>query len=160
MAIKYVTSKFQTAAQGNLLASDYGEHMVSLKIDEDTPNGYICKIGKMVSLDQFEIEEAGDFKGYIALKGVDGRFLVVVEETDPLNAIIIEKPLIAAESPRDLTLEENFYNDPADGPVRGYQLHPVDRFWLSANGFSGTPVVGKVITGITSGKPVVGATNR
>lgn len=155
MAIKYEVSSFPVAKQGNLLATKYGEHMVSLAINEDTPNGYICKIGKMKSLDLFEVEAAGTFKGYIALKGADGMYLVVVEETDPLNAIIINKPLINEESPRRLTLEKNYYNDPEDGAVRGYQLHPVDRFWLSADGFQGVAAVGATITGITNGKPTI-----
>lgn len=156
MAIKYEVSKFPVAKQGNLLATNFGEHMISFEITEDTPNGYMCKIGKMKALDLFEVEEAGNFKGYIALKGVDGMYLVVVEETDPLNAIIIHKPLINEESPRKLTLEANFYNDPADGAVRGYQLHPVDRFWLSEDAFEGTPVVGAEINSISNGKPVIG----
>ena len=155
MAIRYKVDTFPIAKQGSLLASSYGEHMVSLDITEETPNGYICKVGKMKSLDLFEVEEAGTFKGYIALKGADGMYLVVVEETDPLNAVIIQQPLIKEESPRRLTLEKNFYNDPADGAARGYQLHPIDRIWYSADSFVGTPVVGATISGVQGGKPVI-----
>lgn len=155
MAIKYAIEKFPVAKQGNMLASNYGEHMVSLNIKQDTPNGYICKVGEMKSLDLFEVEEAGVFEGYIALKGEDGNYLLVVTKTDPLNAVIISEPLINEESPRALTLETNFYNDPADGPARGYQIHPLDRFWLSADGFEGTPTKGAKITKIQNGKPVI-----
>lgn len=156
MAIKFNVEKFPVAKQGSLLGSFGGEHMVSLNITEDTPNGYICKIGKMSALDLFDVEEAGTLTGYIAMRGADGTYLFVVETTDPLNAVVISEPLIDYESPRSLTLESNFYNDPADGPARGYQLHPVDRWWVSEDGFNGTPTVGATITGVTDGKLTIG----
>ena len=162
MAIKYAVNTYPQAKQGNLLASNYGEHMVSLNIKNETANGYICKVGQMKTLDLFEVETAGDFEGYIALKGADGMYCVVVTKTDPLNAIVINKPLINEESPRRLTVEANYYNDPADGAVRGYQMHVLDRIWLSADAFDTTTQavgVGYKIDKIgTDGKPHLIAT--
>ena len=45
MAIKYAATKFPQMEIGNLLAQDYGEHILSVKITEDTPNGYHFKPG-------------------------------------------------------------------------------------------------------------------
>ena len=50
MAIKYAATKFPQMEIGNLLAQDYGEHILSVKITEDTPNGYHFKPGKMTLL--------------------------------------------------------------------------------------------------------------
>ena len=58
MAIKYAATKFPQMEIGNLLAQDYGEHILSVKITEDTPNGYHFKPGKMTSLDNWEMEAA------------------------------------------------------------------------------------------------------
>ena len=78
-----------------------------------------------------------------------------VNKAEERTALIYQKPLIDYESPRALTQISNFYNDPKDGPVRGYVLHSLDRFSLSDEGFSGTPKKGGKITTITDGKLVV-----
>lgn len=151
MAISYNVEKHTVCNPGSLIASNYGRHIVSLEITDDTDNGRIVKVGKMKSLDLFEIEDATAIDAYVALKGADGLWLVVVN--DPKDTCLIyNKPLINEESPRRLTLESNFYNDPEDGAVRGYVLDNYDRFWLSEEGFEGTPTVGATITTITDGK--------
>ena len=151
MAIKYAAEKFPQMEIGYLLAQDYGEHILSVNITEDTPNGYHFKPGKMKSLDNWDKEDATEIGAYIALKDAVGRFLVVI--TDPKGVgVIYQKPLINVENPRALTLASNFYNDPEDGPVRGYMLHAQDRYWLTKDNFEGTPVVGSEITTITNGK--------
>lgn len=151
MAISYSAEKHTVCNPGSLIASNYGRHIVSLEITDDTDNGKIVKVGKMKSLDLFEIEEATEIDAYIALKGANGLWLVVVN--DPKDTCLIyNKPLINEESPRRLTLESNYYNDPEDGAVRGYILDNYDRFWLSDEGFEGSPTVGATITTITDGK--------
>lgn len=156
MAISYKVDKHTYMNPGNLIAENYGEHMVSLKIEEPTDNATIVKVGKMIALDLWEIEEATTIDAYIALKGVDGTYLVVINSTtDDKTAVIYQKPLINEESPKTLTDLKNFYNDPEDGPVRGYILHTFDRFWVDADGFVGTPDVGKNITVVADGKLVV-----
>lgn len=156
MAINYNVTKYAVMEPGNLIASNYGEHMVSLNITEDTPNGYVCKVGTMSSLDLWEIEEASEIDAYIALKQANGNWLVVVNSVpDDLTAIVYQEPLIEEETPRALTLTSNFYNSPDDGPVRGYILHALDRFALSDEGFDGTPAVGATITSISDGKLVI-----
>ena len=156
MAINYVVDKHTVCEIGNVIAQNYGEHMVSLKIEEPTDNGRIVKVGKMETLDLYNIEEATEINAYIAMKNPNGTYLVVVNSVpDDLTALIYQKPLIAEESPRALTQMSNFYNDPEDGAVRGYILHALDRFSLSAEGFEGEPAVGATITSIANGKLVI-----
>ena len=156
MAIKYAVDKHTVCDPGSLIASKYGEHMVSLNIKEDTDNGRIVKVGAMSSLDLFEVEEATAIDAYIAMKNPNGTWLVVVNGVkDDLTALIYQTPIVNEESPRKLASISNFYNDPEDGAVRGYILHTLDRFSLSDEGFEGTPKVGAKITTITNGKLVV-----
>lgn len=155
MAIKFAVDKHTVCNPGNLLASKYGEHMVSLNITQDTDNGRIVKVGEMETLDAYKVEEASTIDAYIFDKNADGTWLVVVNKAEERTALIYQKPLIDYESPRALTQISNFYNDPKDGPVRGYVLHSLDRFSLSDEGFSGTPKKGGKITTITDGKLVV-----
>ena len=156
MAIKMTVAKHTVAEPSGILARDYGAHMVSLNIKEDTDNGRIVKVGKMSSLDLYEVEEATEINAYIAMKNPNGTWLVVVDDVaDGKTAFIYQKPLIAHESPRALTAISNFYNDPADGAVRGYILQPLDRFSLSNEGFVGTPKEGATITSISDGKLVI-----
>ena len=157
MAINYTVEKHTVCNPGSLIASDYGRHIASVEIEEAIDNGRIVKVGNMTeSLDTFEMATASEIDAYIAMQGADGLWLVVVNDPkDVRNALIYQEPLIDEESPRALTLEENFYNDPEDGPVRAYLLDALDRFWLSDEGFSGTPAVGSTITTITDGKLVI-----
>lgn len=153
MASKFTRDKHTVCEIGNLIAQNYGEHMVSLNITADTDNGRIVKVGKMKSLDLYDVENATTINAYIYDKASNGLWLVVVDSVeDDKTALIYNKPLITYESPRELTLAENYYNDPADGAVRGYILHALDRFWLSTDGFEGTPTKGASITSITNGK--------
>lgn len=153
MAIKYSVDKHTVCKLGGLLAQKYGEYNVSLKITEDTDNGRIVKVGKMDSLDLYTTEAATTIGAYIFDQAADGTWLVVVTSVpDDLTALIYQKPLINEESPRKLTSIANFYNDPEDGAVRGYILHALDRFYLSDDGFSGTPKKGATIEAIENGK--------
>lgn len=156
MAIKMSVEKHTLCNPGALIAQDYGEHMVSLKIEEPTDNGRIVKVGKMESLDLWNVEEATTINAYIAAKGVDGTYLVIVDSViDDKTALIYQEPVINEESPKSLTSLYNFFNDPEDGAVRGYILHALDRFWLSKEGFAGVPTVGAEITSISEGKLVI-----
>ena len=156
MAIKYATEKHTVCNPGSLIASNYGRHIANVNLTAPTDNGYICKVGEMESLDNYKMEAVTEIDAYIALKGADGLWLVVVNEVkDPRTALIYQKPLIAEESPRALVAESNFYNDPADGPARAYLMDSLDRFWLSDEGFDGTPAKGAKITTIKNGKLVV-----
>ena len=153
MAIKYSVDKHTVCKLGGLLAQKYGEYNVSLKITEDTDNGRIVKVGKMDSLDLYATEAATTIGAYIFDQAADGTWLVVVTSVpDDLTALIYQKPLINEESPRKLTSIANFYNNPEDGAVRGYILHALDRFYLSDDGFSGTPKKGATIEAIENGK--------
>lgn len=153
MAIKYSVDKHTVCKLGGLLAQKYGEYNVSLKITEDTDNGRIVKVGKMNSLDLYTTETVTTIGAYIFDQAADGTWLVVITSVpDDLTALIYQKPLINEESPRKLTSIANFYNDPEDGAVRGYILHALDRFYLSADGFSGTPKKGATIEAIENGK--------
>ena len=153
MAIKYSVDKHTVCKLGGLLAQKYGEYNVSLKITEDTDNGRIVKVGKMDSLDLYTTEAATTIGAYIFDQAADGTWLVVVTSVpDDLTALIYQKPLINEESPRKLTSIANFYNDSEDGAVSGYILHALDRFYLSDDGFSGTPKKGATIEAIENGK--------
>ena len=165
MAIKYSVEKHTRAEIGNSIAQDYGEHMVSLDITNETEgidNGRVVHVTgmKLGTLDLWEYEAASNqVKATVIMQHpVSKLWLVHVDSvTDDKLAFIYQKPLIPEESPRALTPEKNFYNIPDDGPVRGYIVHTLDRFWLSADGFDGTPAQGKKITAISNGKPVVSA---
>ena len=119
MAIKYTVEKHTVCNPGNLIAENYGEHMVSLNITSATDNGRIVKVGDMETLDKYKVEAATTIGAYIFDKNADGTWLVVVTSVpDDLTALIYQKPIINEESPRALTSLSNFYNDPEDGRYR------------------------------------------
>jgi len=160
MAVDYSVTKHTHVEIGNSIAEDYGEHMVSLDISGETggiDNGRFVSVDKMTALDLWSYNDVADntVSAYVVMQHpISKLWLVVIDSVkDDKTAFIYQKPLINEESPRALTLEENFYNDPADGPVRGYIVHALDRFWISDNGFDGTPAVNATITKFVDGKP-------
>ena len=89
MAIKFAVDKHTVCNPGNLLASKYGEHMVSLNITQDTDNGRIVKVGEMETLDAYKVEEASTIDAYIFDKNADGTWLVVVNKAEERTALIL-----------------------------------------------------------------------
>lgn len=163
MAIDYSAVKHTKCNPGNLIAQDYGEHLVSIDIsgeENGIDNGRIVHIKGMKAFDLFEMEAASNqVTGTILMESPTdlGMWLVVIDSVaDDKTALVYQKPLIYEESPYELTDEANYYNAKEDGPVRGYILHTFDRFWLSENGFSGTPTAGATFTTVTGGKIVIG----
>lgn len=166
MAISWSVVKHPRAELGNLISEDYGEHIVSLDIDEDTDNGLFAEVTTMKSLDLWDFELANTtndkkFSAYVVDQSkTSGLWLVVIDDVSDWNdhlAFIYQKPLIAEESPYELTEEANYYSDPDDGPVRGHITHALDRVWLSEDAFGGSkkPTKGATISSIVNGKPVV-----
>lgn len=163
MAIQWSVTPHTRFEEGNLICSNYGEHIVSLDISGETSgidNGRIVHVTgmKLGTLDLWQYEAASNqmTATVIMQHPVSKLWLVHVDSVaDDKLAIIYEPPIIAEESPRALTPEKNFYNIPDDGPCRGLILHALDRFWLSEDGFSGTPAQGATIRAISNGKPVI-----
>lgn len=163
MAIQYSVTAHTRAEIGNAISQDYGEHMVSLDISNEADgidNGRFVHVTgmKVGTMDLWEYEAASnEMTATVILQHpVSKLWLVHVDSvTDDKLAFIYQKPLIEEESPRILTPEKNFYNIREDGPVRGYIVHALDRFWLSEDGFSGTPTQGATISAISDGKPVI-----
>jgi hypothetical protein len=139
----------------NVASQRYGNHMPSVKLSTDTDNGNLIAVGAWKAWDYFEEAAVTTFTGKIIAQNPDGTFLVLV--TDPGDAVFVyTKPLTPYESPAALKQEKAFFNKAGD-IARTYVLTKFDRIAISAEGFDGTPVVGKNITGVSAKKLTVGA---
>ena len=107
------------------------------------------------SLDLYKEAAVTTFEGKIVEKMGNGNFLVLV--TDPGDAVLVYNVPVGAEDwTNTFKKESNLYNVAGDR-VRCYGLHKYDTFEVSAEGFDGTPEVGKSITGVSAKKMTVGA---
>ena len=153
MDIKYAVSTFGTGFPNNTLAAEYGEHILNVKLESDTPNGALVSVdtdNAWVSFDVFAEKAATTFKGIVEQQMTDGSWLVCC--TDPGDSLFIyQKPLTPYERPRELTEEKAFYNK-AGSIVRGYRLAPFDRISVSADNFVGTPEAGAKVNGVQDKK--------
>lgn len=155
MSINMSVGQHATALPSNVLAQEYGAHILNIKLGSDTDNGSLVKAGDWLELDVFEEEAASEFEGRIVQKMPNGNWLVLVD--DPKDCFLVyQKPLTPYESPRDLTKESAMYNL-KDDIVRCYELRKWDRFEVSEKAFNGTPEVGATVSGVSEKKMTVSA---
>lgn len=132
------------------------EHILNIVLTADADNGSIVTTSadSYVSFDQYREEAApADYEAKIVDVAADGNFYV--EVVNPADAILICEVIDNQYGNYDSRFKDSkiFYN--ASGAVvRGYCLHKRDIYELSAEGFEGTPEVGKTVT-ITGRKHVV-----
>lgn len=154
MAIKLTLEKHAYCFPTKVLAGNGGEHILNIELTSDADNGSIVGVGDYKSFDNYvEAVAPAGYKAKIVDVAADGNFYV--EVVDPADAVLICEVEIIAEQNYDSRFKDpkNFFN-PAGEVVRGYVLHKHDIYELSAEGFEGTPEVGKEVT-ITGRKHVV-----
>lgn len=154
-----MTSAFAIAAThgrgfpSNVVSQRYGDHIPSVKLSSDTDNGMLIAVGDWQGWDYFAEAAVTTFTGKIVAQDKNGDWLVLV--TDPGDACLVyQKPMTPYETPKELLNEKTMYNL-KDDIVRAYVLTKFDRFTSSTENFSGTPAIGKNITGVTGKKMVV-----
>lgn len=154
MHIKYELGGHAIANPSNVLSGGtYGGHMFHILLSTDADNGNLIAVGDWNSLDQFKEAAVSTFTGKIVEKMADGNYLVLV--TDPGDAVLVYQVPVGAEDwTNTWKSEANLYNKAGD-VVRCYGLAKYDRFEVSAEGFNGTPEVGKEITGVSDKKMTV-----
>lgn len=137
-----------------VLAGNGGEHILNIELTKDADNGSIVSAGEYKSFDNYvEAEAPAAYEAKIVDVAADGNFYVQV--VNPADAILVCEVITNPYNNYDsrFTAAKNFYN--AKGAVvRGYVLHKFDIYELSAEGFQGTPEVGKTVT-VTGRKHVV-----
>lgn len=109
--------------ESSLLKATTDGHIYSLKCDADYDNGSIVCVGDWVEGQVFKT------KTYVA-----GEHPV----------LILSAPTGYHTESKYMTEEKYFYNK-AGEIARGYELYVGDIFTLSADGFTGTPAVGKFV---------------
>lgn len=156
MSIKWSYETHGTGFPANTLASEFGNHLLNIKLTSDTDNGQFIAANpdKWISWDVFEEMAATVFEGRIVDTTPNGNYLVLVTKTDGNTCMCYQKPLTPYEQPREFLREEAFYNREGD-IVRAYLLSLWDRVEISKENFDGEPEVGAKITGIKDKKLVV-----
>lgn len=137
-----------------VLAGNGGAHILNIELTADADNGSIVSAGDYKSFDNYvEAAAPAAYEAKIVDVAADGNFYVEVVE--PADAILICEVIDNPYSNYDSRFKDDklFYN--VNGAtVRGYCLVKHDIYELSAEGFDGTPEVGKSVT-ITGRKHVV-----
>ena len=159
MHVNFAVTEHGIGYPANVLAQEYGEHILNVKLATDTDNGMLVAADVASAWPEFDVFDetaVTSFAGIVEQQMQDGTWLVCV--TDPGDALFVyQKPLTPYESPRELTQEKAFYNKAGD-IVRCYKLAKFDRIAVSAKNFSGDdPEVGATISSVSNKKMVVSA---
>ena len=158
MHTAYTVSTHGTGFPANVMAQEYGNHIVNVKLASDTDNGMLvaADVSKVwPEFDVFDEAAVTTFEGVVEQQMPDGTWLVCV--TNPGDALFVyQKPLTPYESPRELTKEKAFFNK-KDDIVRCYCLTKFDRIAVSEDNFNGTPEAGAMISGVEDKKMTVGS---
>ena len=153
MSINMQVGQHATALPSNVLAQEYGAHILNILLGSDADNGNLVAAGAWHEFDVFEEAAVTTFEGEIVQKMPNGNWLVLVK--NPGDALLVyQKPLTPYESPRELTAESAMYNEEGN-IVRCYELRKWDRFEASDLAFDGTPEVGASIASVSNKKMVI-----
>ena len=146
MATSFINfdNKHAVAESTNLKATIVG-NIWNIKATNDIDNGCIVKRGDYVEPEYYAEAAATEFTGKIIEKAANGKFRVEVTAVGELEGLVLSVPLIYEEYTTRMQEESNFYNAKGD-LLRVYQLYVGDVFTLSAEGFDGTPEVGKTVS--------------
>lgn len=146
MATSFINfdNKHAVAESTNLKATIVG-NIWNIKATNDIDNGCIVKRGDYVAPEYYAEAAATEFTGKIIEKAANGNFRVEVTAIGELEGLVLSVPLIYEEYTTRMQEESNFYNAKGD-LLRVYQLYVGDVFTLSAEGFDGTPEVGKTVS--------------
>lgn len=146
MATSFINfdNKHAVAESTNLKATIVG-NIWNIKATDDIDNGCIVKRGDYVAPEYYAEAEATEFTGKIIEKAANGNYRVEVTAVGELEGLVLSVPLIYEEYTTRMQEESNFYNA-KDDLLRVYQLYVGDVFTLSAEGFDGTPEVGKTVS--------------
>ena len=146
MATSFINfdNKHAVAESTNLKATIVG-NIWNIKATDDIDNGCIVKRGDYVAPEYYAEAVATEFTGKIIEKAANGNFRVEVTAVGELEGLVLSVPLIYEEYTTRMQEESNFYNAKGD-LLRVYQLYVGDVFTLSAEGFDGTPEVGKTVS--------------
>lgn len=155
MATSFInfSTKHAVAESTKLKATQIG-NIWNIKATNDIDNGCIVKRGDYVAPEYYAEAAATEFTGKIIEKAANGKFRVEVTAVGELEGLVLSVPLIYEEYTTRMQEESNFYNAKGD-LLRVYQLYVGDVFTLSAEGFDGTPEVGKTVS-VVSKKVKVG----
>ena len=155
MATSFInfSTKHAVAESTKLKATIVG-NIWNIKATNDIDNGCIVKRGDYVAPEYYAEAVATEFTGKIIEKAANGKFRVEVTAVGELEGLVLSVPLIYEEYTTRMQEESNFYNAKGD-LLRVYQLYVGDVFTLSAEGFDGTPEVGKTVS-VVSKKVKVG----
>ena len=154
MAIKFEIEKHAYCFPTKVLAGNGGAHLLNIELTADADNGSIVSVGDYKSFDNYvEGTAPATYEAKIVDVAANGNFYVQVVE--PADAVLICEVPVMTMGNYDSRFKDpkNFYNAAGD-VVRGYCLSKLDVYELSAEGFDGTPEVGKTVT-ITDRKHVV-----
>jgi len=155
MATSFIdfSTKHAVAESTNLKATIVG-NIWNIKAAANIDNGTIVKRGDYVAPEYYAEAAATDFEGEIIEQAPNGNFRVLVTAIGELEGLVLSVPLIYEDYTTKMQEESNFFNA-KDDLLRVYELYVGDVFTVSAEAFTGTPVVGKTLT-VGSKKLVVG----
>lgn len=140
-----------TVAESTKLKATTAGHIYNIQLAADADNGIIVKKGNYVA-PEYYAEAAGSatFAGKIIGTASNGNYLVEVTAVAG-DLLVLQAPLIYEEYNSMVQNEKFFYNKQND-IVRAYELYVGDVFTISADGFVGTPVIGKAVSVDTTKK--------
>jgi len=147
-------TKHTVATSTELEATRGGAHIYDIVISQDMDNGTIVGKGAYDGNMHYAMASSTAFTGKIIRKEANGIYQVQV--LTATNAILLLQPPVIPEGYNKLTNSEYLFYNASGDIVRGYELMPGDVFGITAEGFTGTPAVGKNVS-VSSYKLAVAA---
>lgn len=132
-----------------------GGHIYDIHLAKDHDNGEFVGKGDYIKLGTYEETDAPELSAKIVEVATNGHFYVEVTAEPAKEVLFIHQPVVSPYPEKKFQKESLWVNKTGD-TVKAYSLHLGDIIEEAAEGFTGTPEVGKTVT-IENAKLTVGA---
>lgn len=144
------TKKHNVAFPSRVQSAYGGGHIYDIELTADHDNGEFVSKGEYISLGTYKEAEAGALEGKIVEVATNGHYYVEITKEPEKEVLFLHQPVVSPYTEKKYQAESLWVNKVGD-VIKGYSLHIGDIIEEAAEGFDGTPEVGKAVS-VAGGK--------
>lgn len=139
------TTKHNVAFPSRVQSAYGGGHIYDIELTKDHDNGEFVSKGDYIALGTYKEADAAALSAKIVEVATNGHFYVEVTAEPATEVLFLHQPVVSPYTEKKYQAESLWVNKKGD-VIKGYSLHLGDIIEEAAEGFIGTPEVGKTVS--------------